>query len=87
MSAPLDVILNDRVLFRPLTGVGNYLRQLIEALRTETSAVTVHPFLSGFLPMWRLPLSTRAGRSWWFRRLLQRAYATMFRCAARNHQV
>jgi alpha-1,3-rhamnosyl/mannosyltransferase len=87
LSASLDVILNDRVLFRPLTGVGNYVRQLLQALKQESAAVTVQPFLSSFLPIWRFPLSTRAGRSWWFRRLLQRSYATLFRYRARRHQV
>jgi glycosyltransferase involved in cell wall biosynthesis len=43
---PLRVIFNDRVLFRPLTGVGYYARQLLTALASETDDVRVHPYLS-----------------------------------------
>ena len=53
-SLPLNdrpsIILNDRVLFRPLTGVGHYVRQLLDALRDEADAIDVHPFLSSIVP-------------------------------------
>jgi alpha-1,3-rhamnosyl/mannosyltransferase len=83
----LRVILNDRVLYRPLTGVGNYVRQLLNALRQEAGRHQVRPFLSTFLPVLRLPLTNRTGRSWWARRVLQRGYASAFRWRSGLHQV
>ncbi len=50
LTKRLNVILNDRVLFRPLTGVGYYVKQLLHALQDEDEAVTVRPFLSSTLP-------------------------------------
>ena len=48
LTERLDVILNDRVLLLPLTGVGHYVRQLLEALRGQADA-EVHPFMTGVL--------------------------------------
>lgn len=87
MEERLRVILNDRVLYRPLTGVGNYVRQLLDALRQEAGPLQVRPFLSRYLPVWRLPLTNRAERSWWVRRVLQRTYAGAFRWRSGTHQV
>ncbi len=44
------VILNDRVLFKPLTGVGQYVSQLLRALQAEAGEFEVHPFLTELLP-------------------------------------
>ncbi len=45
----MRVILNDRCLFRPLTGVGHYVRLLIDALETSPREVELRPLLSGLL--------------------------------------
>lgn len=53
MPQRMRVILNDRVLYRPLTGVGHYVRQLIAAMAEEARrarTVEVRPFLSSLLP-------------------------------------
>jgi glycosyltransferase involved in cell wall biosynthesis len=91
LSEPLNVVVNDRVLFRPLTGVGHYVAQLLAALRTQGDAIDVR----GFLSTWRTPPKQRAqvtsttGRgtswrervrgSWQVRRVLQGIYRTAFR--------
>jgi len=47
------VILNDRVLYRPLTGVGHYTRQLLRAFREmSTGELDVQPFLGRY---WAAP--------------------------------
>jgi glycosyltransferase involved in cell wall biosynthesis len=103
-SSPTDrieVILNDRVLFRPLTGVGHYARQLLNALRNEHASVSVYPCLSsvlsrpepgaassaGALTGRRLSLAERGGLRSWLRPVLQAAYGTVFRWKARQHQL
>lgn len=91
LSQPLSVILNDRVLFRPLTGVGHYVAQLLTALRAHGDTVDVHGFLSAWKtppkqrtqappagsggPSWR----ERVRSSWQLRRVLQGIYRTAFR--------
>jgi glycosyltransferase involved in cell wall biosynthesis len=87
-----SVILNDRVLYRPLTGVGQYTAQLLAALRALDSGVVVRPFLGRYLapPRQRAPVKPgltppapnwrqRARESWTVRRVLQGAYQTAFR--------
>lgn len=87
----MRVILNDRVLFRPLTGVGHYVAQLLAALRAQSDAIDAR----GFLSTWRAPpkQQPRAARaeshgpsfrervrgSWQVRRVLQGLYHTAFR--------
>lgn len=47
--AKARVIINDRVLYRPLTGVGHYVLQLLAALQSEQQReadIAVRPFLS-----------------------------------------
>ena len=52
LNPPCRVILNDRVLFRPLTGVGHYTRQLLTALTATpdgpdaANVVEMRPFLT-----------------------------------------
>ena len=43
---PTRVIFNDRVLFRTMTGVGNYSRQLLAALAEHSSEFVMNPYLS-----------------------------------------
>ena len=47
----MRIIVNDRVLFRPLTGVGHYARELLGALAGEDAAIDVRGFLSGVFGM------------------------------------
>lgn len=100
MTAQLHVILNDRVLFRPLTGVGHYVAQLLAALEAE-EGVAVRGFLSALLkpragaerkaPETAMS-APRDGRSGPLaavkpiaRRLLEGPYRFAFRVAARRY--
>jgi glycosyltransferase involved in cell wall biosynthesis len=102
LSSLPRVILNDRVLYRPLTGVGHYVAQLLSALRHEQASVAVEPFLAAFLPppkprmkahrgttnrLAKPSLVQRARSSWWLRRVLQGAYRTAFRARARGYDL
>ena len=49
MSRRTGVILNDRVLFQSLTGVGNYVQTLLAALRKLPEGPDVRPFLSSLI--------------------------------------
>ncbi|MEW6251179.1 MAG: glycosyltransferase family 1 protein [Planctomycetota bacterium] len=100
MSERLDVIVNDRVLLLPLTGVGHYVRQLLAALRSEAD-IRAHPFLTGVLGIRarrdthaasparavRPGLRQRLRRSSAVRSVLQASYAVAFRRGARGYQL
>ncbi len=58
MSRRTGVILNDRVLFQSLTGVGNYVQALLDALRTGPEAPDVRPFLSSLIGAPARPAAT-----------------------------
>ncbi len=49
MTSRTGVILNDRVLFQSLTGVGNYVQALLAALRDRPGGPDVRPFLSSLI--------------------------------------
>lgn len=91
----MRVILNDRCLFRPLTGVGHYVRLLIEALRDCAADVELQPLLSGLLRRrpaapqdGATPRRTRLAGSPGLRALmrpvLQRGYGLVLRSLARG---
>ncbi|MCK4342402.1 MAG: glycosyltransferase family 4 protein [Phycisphaerae bacterium] len=102
LSERIRVILNDRVLFLPRTGVGHYVRQLLDALKAESGEVELHPFLSALLPP-RRPEKASGGvdaeagfslrpprkRTWLgrLRRVLQRPYRAAFRWQARKFRL
>jgi len=94
------VILNDRVLFRPWTGVGHYVAQLLTALRAAQQDIAVEAFLS----RWKTPraglsepsgndrhspppLLQRVRASWPVRRVAQTAYRFIFRLGARGYDL
>lgn len=49
MRRPLRVLLNDRPLTRTLTGVGNYIAQVLTHVPRVTAAVSLRPFCLGYL--------------------------------------
>ena len=83
---PLRVILNDRCLHGPCTGVGHYVAQLLAALSRQEPGIKVLPFYqrccrrrlrSGW------PATVVQGRSprrwpWWLRRIAQDTYQAAF---------
>jgi len=94
------VILNDRVLFRPWTGVGHYVAQLLVALRAERRDIAVETFLSrwktpragqsepsGIDRYRQPPLLQRVRASWPVRRAAQTAYRFVFGLGARSYDL
>lgn len=90
----IRVMLNDRVLYRPLTGVGHYTRQLLAALRELPEQVDLHVFMAALAgaprepaqlapkpvnPAARQPRESRMRQSWAVRRVLQSIYRAGFR--------
>ena len=87
---PLRVLLNDRVLWGPRTGIGHYVSELIRGIPSADPAIRLLPFCQKFLG-W-VPLMRRAGRRSGgdgrrlpsrVRQLIEKTYQAAFRYAGR----
>jgi alpha-1,3-rhamnosyl/mannosyltransferase len=94
-KAAIRVLVNDRPLRQPLTGVGHYIHQLLAALHAleADSGVRMEPvlFRDAVRPDWQRsapapPKATSRGTRapWWLRRILQGAYGLYLRRRSRG---
>lgn len=97
-AAPLRVLLDDRPLRKSLTGVGNYIAQLLTLLPEHAPEVVAAPFLHTHLRRrdWRRPRAAAGphGRPrgdgrvpWIVRAAMQAGYAVAFRWYAARYQL
>jgi alpha-1,3-rhamnosyl/mannosyltransferase len=100
MSSPLRVVVDDRPLRKALTGVGNYIAQLLLHLPEFAPEIDARPFHITHLRHrdWRTELSARTVESaagpkdvgglrapWFVRRMMQAGYDTAFRFLTRRY--
>lgn len=97
------IVLDDRPLRRTLTGVGNYIAQLLAHLPHVAPDLQVDPFVFTHLSRegWKPPAPSETGpppqtspadvaggrRPWWMRRAIQAAYGVAFRFKTRGYDL